>query len=154
MKRPYKRRRLFLAACIRDCFINIYRFFCFSKQTTADTHHNDPLMPRHAKDSIVAGRSACCRIDEQKNVAVNGRKGSDHIEHEIQMRSSKKLLSRIKTQPSQLALNQVGSILHHIPQSRMTCSRLPPARSTPHQSDTTDKYFQYHMLFDMEIEDT
>ena len=154
MKRPYKRRRLFLSACIRDCFINIYRFFCFGKQTTEETHHNDPLVPRHTQNSIVAARTSSTRIAYDKDLRIYRGEGSDHIEHPVKMSGTKKLLSRIKTQPSQLALNQVGSILHHIPQSRMTCSRLPPARSTPHQSDTTDKYFQYHMLFDMEIEDT
>ena len=154
MKRPYKRRRLFLSACIRECFINIYRFFCFGKQTTAETHHNDPLVPRHTQNSVVAARASGTRVAYDKDLRIYRGEGSYHLEHGVKMSGTKKLLGGVKTQTSQLALNKITAICHNIPHPGMSRRGLPPKKNTPHQNDLTDKYWEYQMLFDMEMEHT
>lgn len=152
MKRAYQ-RRLFLMACFKDCLLNLCRFFC-GRHATAATHHNDPLVTSHTEHCIIAGRPSCSRIHKHENITVDGRKLANHVEHDVKMRGTKKLLGGVKTQSGQLALDQIRPVLHHLPKSRMTCPRLPPAKPHENREDLSDRYWQYHLLFDMEMEDT
>jgi hypothetical protein len=63
-------------------------------------------------------------------------------------------LGGVKTQTSQLALNKITAICHNIPHPGMSCRGLPSKKNTPRQNDLTDKYWEYQMLFDMDMEHT
>lgn len=152
MKRAYK-RRLFLMACFRDCFLNLCRLFCCSHPTAA-THHNDPLVTSHTEHGIITGRASSGRIHKYENITVDGRKWANHIEHDVKMRGTEKLLRGVKTQSGQLALDEVCSISHNLAKPGVSRARLPPAKRNENREELSDRYWQYQLLFDMEMEDT
>ena len=118
------------------------------------THHNDPLVPGHTEDGIVARRPSSSRVNKDRNLTVDRWKWPNHAEHQVKVAGRKELLCSVRTKPCQLALNEVRSILHHKFDSCVTRPTLPSAQHTHSSVLPPDKAWQYELLFDMDMDNT
>jgi hypothetical protein len=119
------RRGALLFDCVRQfqAALRVWFFGC--------THHDEPLVATHTHDRIVAGGPPRCRVDKYTQLGVDGWGGSDHGKHNVEVGGAEQLLGRVETKTGQFTLNEVGSISHHVPESSMPSSGLPP-RPPPH----------------------
>lgn len=114
------------------------------------TYHDDTLMPGNTQNPVITRRPTGGWVNKDQNVGVDGGSRADHAEHIVKVASPKKFLRRVKAKPGQLALDQVGSIGHHISEPSVPRTRLPPA-------DThilPESAWPYQLIFNMEMEDS
>ncbi len=69
-------------------------------------------MPGHAQDGVVALGPARRRVDEGVDGLVQDRRGRGLVEHDLDVGGLEDLLVRVEGQAGQLALDQVGAVLH------------------------------------------
>ena len=118
------------------------------------THHNDPLVPGHTEDGIVARRPSSSRVNKDRNLTVDRWKLANHAEHQVKVAGRKELLCRVKTKPCQLALNEVRAVRHYIAKTSVSSTTLPSAQPKHNSVLPPDKSWQYELLFDMDMDNT
>ena len=67
-------------------------------------HRDDPLVPRHRQDGVVAGGPPGRRVDEKEDVLVDWLLEGGLAEHDVQFLGPKRLLAGVERQPAELAL--------------------------------------------------
>ena len=152
--RFYKRRPALLYSTFWELFTFVYCCFFGECMAYPKTHHNDPLVPGHTEDGIVARRPSSSRVNKDRNLPVDRWKWPNHAEHQVKVAGRKELLCRVKTKPSHLALNEVRSVLHHKFDACVSCAALPSAQHKHNSVLPPDKSWQYELLFDMDMDNT
>jgi len=94
--------------------------------TRRSPHRNQTLVPRHAQHGVVALRPPRGGVDEDVHRFVDegGRGGLG--EHDVEVHRLKHLLTRVECEPSELALDQVGPVLHDGLELHVPVGGLPP----------------------------
>ena len=69
-------------------------------------------MPGHAQDGVVALGPARRRVDEGVDGLVEDGRGRRLVEHDLDVGGLEDLLVRVEGQAGQLALDEVGAVLH------------------------------------------
>ena len=152
--RFYKRRPALLYSSIWELFTFVYCCLFGESLAYPKTHHNDPLVPSHTQDGIVARRPSSSRVNKDRNLPVDRWKWPHHAEHKVKVAGRKELLCRVKTKPSQLALDEVRSICHGLAQTSVARPRLPSAEPKRNSVLPPDKFWKYELLFDMDMDNT
>ena len=96
------------------------------------THRDHPLLPCDRQDGVVAPWSPSSRVNEEMDGLIRywGRGGLG--EHDVQVYRPEHLLQGIKGEPAQLALDEVGTVLHHSLQLDVPIPALPPRDEVKH----------------------
>ena len=89
-------------------------------------------MPRDAEHGIVALRSASRRVDEEIYSLVQDRVGGLLLKHDLDVGGTENLLVGVERQAAQLALDEVGAILHDGFELDMTIRALPAWHEMQH----------------------
>lgn len=100
--------------------------------TSSSTHRDHPLLPGHGQDGVVTSWSPGSGVDEKMNHLIGNRTRRQLSEHDIQIDSAKDLLQRVESEPAQLALDEVGTILHDSLQLHVPVPALPPRDEVEH----------------------
>jgi hypothetical protein len=91
-----------------------------------------PLLPRDAQDGVVAERPPRRGIDEEVDVVVDDVRGARLREHGVQQLGLEDLLEGVKGQPGQLALDEVGPVLHDRFELNVPVRALPAGDEVKH----------------------
>ena len=103
-----------------------------STLSTLSTHRNHPLLPRHGKDGVVAPRSPSSGVDEEMDWFVRHWGRRQLREHYVQVDRSEHLLQGVEGEATELALDEVGAVLHDGLQLDVSVPALPPRDEVQH----------------------
>lgn len=95
-------------------------------------HREHALLAGDAEDRVVALGSSGGGVDEQVDGLVQHRRGRGLVEHGLDVRGLEDLLIRVEGQSRQLALDQVGAILHDRLQLHVPVRALPARHQVQH----------------------
>ena len=108
---------------------------CCARGGLGASYRHSSLMPHKAQDRIVALRPTGRWVNHHKHVLIQHRLSFALPECALEVRRPKRLLQRVKGQPRQLGLNEVGSVLHDGFQAHVAL-RVLPARHQMQQMHT------------------
>lgn len=95
-------------------------------------HRDEPLLPSDGEDGVVAHGSAAGGVDEGENGLVEDCSGWGLGEHDFYVSRLEDLLTTIKCQTAELALDEVWSILHDGLELNVPLRTLPPGYEVKH----------------------
>ena len=96
------------------------------------THREHALLAGDGHDRVVALGSAGSGVDEYVDGLVEHRCGRDHGEHVLDVRRLEDLLVGVEGQPAQLALDEVGAVLHDGLEFDVPVRALPAGHQVQH----------------------
>jgi len=95
-------------------------------------YREQPLVPCHAQHGIVALWPARSGVDEGVDGLVQDRRGRGLVEHNLDVGGLEDLLVGIEGEAGQLALDQIGAVLHDGLQFDMPVRALPARHEVEH----------------------
>jgi len=95
-------------------------------------YRNESFLPRDGEDGVVAAGSPSGRVDEDVDGLVDDGLRRPLREHDVQVHGPEDLLQRVEGQPAQLALNQIGPVLHDRLELHVPVPALPPRDEVQH----------------------
>lgn len=95
-------------------------------------HREQPLVSRDAQDAIVALRTTRRRVYKGVHGLVENRRRRGLAKHDLHVRGLENLLVGVEREARQLALNEIGSVLHNGLELDMTVGALPPRYQMQH----------------------
>ena len=95
-------------------------------------HREQPLLARHREHGVVAVRPTRGGVDEEVDVVVDGRYGRRLREHDVEVLPAEDLLQRVEGEAGQLALDEVGAVLHDGLELEVAVGALPAGDEVQH----------------------
>lgn len=89
------------------------------------SYRNEPLLSADGEDGVVAPWSACSWVDEEVDGVVGDPLRGLLREHNVKIDRAEDLLERVEGQAAELALDEVGPVLHDGLELDMAVPRLP-----------------------------
>ena len=96
------------------------------------SHRNEPLLPPDGEDGVIAPWSAGGGVDEEVDGVVGGPLRGRLGEHDVQVGGAEDLLQRVEGKAAELALDEVGAVLHDGLELDVAIPRLPPWDEVEH----------------------
>jgi hypothetical protein len=96
------------------------------------TYRDQTLLAGDREHGVVAVRAAGGGVDEEMDVVVCGGEGGGLGKHDVQVLPLKDLLQRVEGQARQLALDEVGAILHDGLELDVAVGALPAGDEVQH----------------------
>jgi hypothetical protein len=90
-----------------------------------ESHRNEPLLPGDGEDGVVAPWSPGGWVDEEVDGVVGDPARGLLGEHDVHVGGAEDLLERVEGEPAELALDEVGAVLHDRLKLDVTIPRLP-----------------------------
>lgn len=97
-----------------------------------NTHRDHSLLPCHRQDGVVAPWSPSRGVDEEMDGLIRYWGRGQLGEHDVQVNGPEHLLQGIEGEPAQLALDEIGTVLHDSLKLDVPVPALPPRDEVQH----------------------